>query len=512
MKNYNKILLFLSLFIVCLLNNQIFAIGNNAELKLKKLSLVLRGKQPTAEEYFQANESFESGNLNQYLNIKADEYLKSSDFAMKFTNKFSDTIRMNQTSVYFDTKMNYVKNDDISIINQNKKFENFNSAFHLLVREIFETNAPWSDILNRKSYYLMYEDANIDFELDQISFYGSLNPAITKMNESTLANLGMLEVDSSLKKDRFSSLQINFPNEDKRIAGILTTPSFLIRYPTTITNRNRARAAAIFRTFLCKDMIAAIPVSKEGDDQNKKLALVGQGFYSETDIINHIKMNDIHGSNVDCQQCHKQLDPMGNLFNLTPKKLNQKYSIGELNYINEDGDLINKTIDGIGNLGNVLLGEKDYYSCQVKHFWRWVYGDNSLMSPSQELELIQKFKDLNQKPQDFIKHLVLKNDFFNTPVYSESQLSAIGAFKTLKKCQSCHNQQTENVSVQFLNWYQIINDSAHSDRKYWINKISTQLNKDSMPPTNSRKDFSESELKNLKKWLMLGSPNFEGHK
>jgi hypothetical protein len=222
-------------------------------------------------------------------------------------------------------------------------------------------------------------------------------------------------------------------------------------------------------------------------------------------------MVEIHGQKVDCNQCHKQLDPMGSLFNQSPKKLSPIAGKGGLHYYNEDGEFIKKDVNGIGNLGEVIAGEKDYLTCQVKHFWKWIHGENSLLTPKQEVQLVETFKTLDQKPKDFIKHLVLKKEFFSPPKYTEPQLSAVGAFKTLKKCQSCHNQQSENFEIQDLNWYQMIGNKADPNRADWITRVTAELDKGKMPPKEAKKDFTDQEMDRLKKWLASGAPDFEGN-
>ncbi len=482
------------------------------ESKLKKLSFVLRGKNPSAAEYSDVAEKAKSEPVEKVLEAKLDEYLKSKDFAMKFSNKVSDTFRMDQAPLSYNFSADYAQYSGIPLSPQFGSYKYGYSAFHLLVREILETNSSWTDILSRKNYFILYRKKDSDFGLQQLLFYSGLQPKLKEYDTIPTTDLTETGIENSYSSDaeNFTGVRISFPADDKRLAGALTTPSFLARYATTGVNSNRRRAAAVFRTFLCKDMVASIPVPKEGVDENKKLALAGEGQYTETDLVNHAKMTQIHGTNVDCQHCHKQLDPLGNLFNFSPNRLNSKATAGALNYYNEDGEFVKTPVDGIGNLGSVLTAEKDYFSCQVRHFWKWIYGENSVLTPAQEIDLVKTFKAVKQKPQDFIKQLVLKKDFYTPAQYTEAQLATVSAYKTLKKCQGCHNQQIENFEVQNLDWYSLIGNKQNADRSDWVKRVKTELQKGKMPPKDGKKDFTDGEMTRLNNWLSQGAPDFEG--
>jgi len=54
------------------------------------------------------------------------------------------------------------------------------------------------------------------------------------------------------------------------------------------------------------------------------------------------------------------------------------------------------------------------------------------------------------------------------------------AFKTLKKCQGCHNQQTENFEVQDLNWFQMISNKQDPKRADWVSRVKIETDKKKM--------------------------------
>lgn len=77
-------------------------------------------------------------------------------------------------------------------------------------------------------------------------------------------------------------------------AGILTSPMFLNRYPTTSTNRNRGRARVVFDLFLDTDI----------------LAIEGVRPGNAVDITTPIPTIN----NPECSKCHSILDPVASVF------------------------------------------------------------------------------------------------------------------------------------------------------------------------------------------------------
>ena len=77
-------------------------------------------------------------------------------------------------------------------------------------------------------------------------------------------------------------------------AGILTSPMFLNRYPTTATNRNRGRARVVFDLFLDTDV----------------LAIEGVRPGNSVDITTPIPTIN----NPECSKCHSLIDPVASIF------------------------------------------------------------------------------------------------------------------------------------------------------------------------------------------------------
>ncbi len=94
--------------------------------------------------------------------------------------------------------------------------------------------------------------------------------------------------EGTLKVDHDGS-QVSYPH-----AGVLTSPMFLNRFPTTPTNRNRHRARKLLDLFLATDIlrIAERPI----------------------DPTEATKYNNPTRDNPDCIVCHKMMDPLAGAF------------------------------------------------------------------------------------------------------------------------------------------------------------------------------------------------------
>jgi hypothetical protein len=471
--------------------------------KIKKLSVTLKGTPPLAAEYQQAQKLLQEKSEAEILSLKTDEYLESVAFHEKFQNHVADLFKLQQTN-YLDKNYS-IENGGFS------KEPIYYPAFHLLVRDVLRNNKPWISLLTEKKYTLMLSNNVGNFSPDA-AFYKSINEGLFKYDY--LDSNYFSDTSPENYNSTFSVLNFNGAKDDLRLAGVLTTPSFLTRYVTTGVNKNRKRAAAIFSIFLCKDMVASIPVPKEGTDPYKKLGLIGFNQATEDQIINHVK-SDIHGSDPQCYKCHRQLDPTGAVFNFSSVFPGSTPSPAVLSYVNSEGVFVQKALRGFGDLGPALSSEEDYASCQVRHFWRWTFGENKILTPDVEKRLTKEFIKLEQKPKDFLKKLTSFPEFYNQITYTADQLSAISAFKVLKKCQSCHNENSDDVDlidIAGVNIYELMADLKYNNRTKLIKRINSQINKNKMPPQEAAKDFSESEIQSVIKWINQGAPNFQGLK
>lgn len=77
-------------------------------------------------------------------------------------------------------------------------------------------------------------------------------------------------------------------------AGVLTTPAFLNRFPTTPTNRNRHRARKVYEFFLATDILKAAD--------------------RPLDPLASTNFNNPTRDDAQCNVCHRQIDPIAGAF------------------------------------------------------------------------------------------------------------------------------------------------------------------------------------------------------
>ena len=167
------------------------------------------------------------------------------------------------------------------------------------------------------------------------------------------------------------------------LSGVLTDTAFLERYPFTPTNRNRARAKAIFSLFL------GIDIESSADRPLDKASL--------TDT-NNPTLN-----NPNCTVCHEILDPVaGGLQNWTRNNLYLPWGDNSLpqEYI-ESGiyspgdhwfrDMLKPGLQGIEiedtwntaqRLGELIASHPNFASGTVKFWWEPLFGVSLIPAPA----------------------------------------------------------------------------------------------------------------------------------
>ncbi len=240
---------------------------------LRKATLVLAGRLPTAQEEAQVRAGGESALVYTLWQVMGDD-----DFADRMVVLLNDV---------FLTDRWFVRNEGIGILDINRypsvlwwqdvETDDLSRYFVLtneaitreplmLARHILREDRPWTEILTAD--YMM---ANTWLELAY----------------------GVYEGDIPLPDDPAANEWHEMDLEDYPHAGVLTTVSFLNRYPTTSTNRNRHRSWFFYKTFLDTDIMtfANRPVDTTG-----------------TQVANPT-LND-----PNCTVCHTTMDPVAGLF------------------------------------------------------------------------------------------------------------------------------------------------------------------------------------------------------
>jgi hypothetical protein len=183
---------------------------------------------------------------------------------------------------------------------------------------------------------------------------------------------------------------IGAPVESYPHSGLLTDFGFLSRYPTTATNRNRARARWAFYHFL------GIDIEKSSQRPTDEAALADR---------NNPTMN-----NPNCTVCHALLDPVAgafqnwddfnryrgngydaldNFYKWPEDGSKSPYQFGDLWYrdMREPG-LFDKRIanneETLNSLAELIVADPAFLSASAKFWWPSVFGKPMLDSPAVE--------------------------------------------------------------------------------------------------------------------------------
>lgn len=472
---------------------------------LNKVSMALRGvPAPVAEQ--KAISQLSEAEQKSYLNTKIDEYQKSEMYSEKMTLRLTELFQLRVTP-YSSV---YLKAVPALELEGFDRYSKNNAATHLF-SELTQNNLSWDTLLTGKSYSIssfvpsMFDPVNI---IGDYSFFGKI------ADLPTTGNGDVLNVDDVAAESDLGDRRITFQENDLRIAGVLTTGKFFARYGTTGVNKNRRRAAAIFRIFLCDRMNAAIPQMAGIDDATYAMLFPGQQSVdmkmTETEIKAILNKNDsIHGNKADCKSCHYKLDPVGKVFNNSGTILSMTPSPGALVFKNSQGAIVNKPVAGISELAQKITEEPDYVSCQVQHFWNWYIGEDKELTMTKRQELTEAFEKSGRKVNTFVKAMVLRSEFAEREEPNELKDSARKAKNFLVQCQACHQNSDNYKGVDLAKW-------PLKDADYWVKNIAKSLDLDNMgknrtmPPQEGGFIPTKAELQSIRKWIELGAPDESG--
>ena len=457
---------------------------------LRKLSLHIRGIPPSKAEYNQLSEAKNNKGLDDFLIHKTKEYLSSNHHIEKMNNRLNEHFRL-RTNTYYNTTdwpilQEELENDEkgefpyITYVQSYLHRNSLNDLFRSIVRE----NLSWDQLLLKKNYQIFINKTqnNINFgSIDDKSFYYPLAKSQLPPTASGFVNL-------------------QFNADDARIAGALTTPRFFSRYPNTSVNKNRKRAAAIFRMFLCDSMNTVALDASQNEEQILKKVFPERNSI----IINASK--DRHGNDAACIKCHYKLDPMGMTFAGSNLSVSPSASRGALVFKRIDSEKIEIPVDGIGTLAQKITQQPEYVRCQTQLFWNWFVGNDVPISETDFSTLQSKFDHDKRRVNDFIEYLVSTPQFkLRSESVSENEIERKVKL-ILRRCDSCHKEE-QNIP-NFENWPI---GGSESSMKIYVDKIAKALDvfgngkSATMPPSTSSWRLSDQEKNTIQLWVQMQS-------
>lgn len=466
---------------------------------LRKLSLHIRGTKPAIEEYQELKALSGADEKAAFFKRKIDEYLSSTGHRDRMV------VRLAERFEIITPKVSRSIYDRMSQSTKRRYFYYGQERDSLteLFAKIATDNLSWDTLLAGTEYRL--------FKSNPLSSdYKFFHPVYRELPD----DLEPSDYQNGTSPSEFPGFDIKFSSDDPRIAGALTTPRFISRYNTTNTNRNRRRAAAVFRIFLCDSMAPVIPPpqDRKGDALDYAFAeeseSSAQAFDHSTVTEKQLEkammsVSDAvrHGADPKCAACHYKLDPMGKTFQSIGTVLSPYPSSGALVFKRADGTMVNRRVKGLGDLARAIVQEPDYVSCQVEWFWNEFIGNDVTLYPDRKEELIDAFEKVGRRTNDFIRILVQQPEFRERPKTSEhivySQVRPL-----LRRCDSCHNG--EGYIPSFSTKIPGQADLLEMRRRLNL----PDHDREQMPQNKSL--WRESELELLRRWLDGGARDDQG--
>ena len=525
MKNYSFILI-VSFFIFSISRADL--IPASPQTYLFKLSNTLRGYPPSRAERAELDK-VPADQRNQYFQKQIQTYMQDPNFSLILETYINELLQFKiplkkfdpTQIVFFDTSEGNIDFDE-------------SSAADYLIRDMVEQNQSWDTLLTGKSYRLQVSGSPFSRASTEIQQFQALaeqvpqeNTPAEYFNETDLHfNMGSSRTVNGIShsivdaKGQSQIFHFQFPKEDLRLAGLLTTNRFLNRYVNTSLNKNRRRAAAVFRTFLCDSMAPSIPTAtSDSQKQDFNTIFPDHSNFTETQLRVTMAPNLQHANSPDCRQCHMKLDPLGQTFAFSEFGISPIAAPGALVYYSSIRDQnIQIPVQGLGELGQVITQQPEYLRCQVEHLWNWFVGQDVPLSRERENSLTVEFDTkYGRKPKDFIASLVQTPEFKAMPEHlTADQILARKVVKLLKNCNNCHSNQTENPTMKSIDLTNLPFQVSVAFRIKLIQKIRAALDVDnqginaSMPPKESAWQLNKDQFLTLKTWLDNGAPDFDG--
>lgn len=461
--------------------------------RLRKLTIHLTGRIPTLAEQEEL-ETIPLHKREKFFREKTDQLLQSELFVQHFSNYLKELFFLSSFS-------SQIGSDPLE------------SLFEKVIRN----NLDWDQLLLSKEYEIDFTDNNMYYsnELPELSFYDfALKGPSFQVASNEIRDY--LEKNGSYPQGNYV-LRADTEEQKEALAGTITTPRFFDRYTTNKKNRNRRRAAAVFRIFLCDNMK---PVILSTDNNNKDILYSSLDATEVTSPVTDDSAEKRHGSDASCKGCHYKLDPLANTFRGSSRQLN-KATPGRLTYKKESGEMVDIPVSGLGELGEVITQQEEYLQCQVRHFWNWYIGEDIFLDKENLKKLTKIFEKSGddgsgngRRPKDFIRYLVNSKDFYTEKEFNPTEVRYSHVKNIFKRCDVCH--ENEVLAPHLSEGYPF--SANKNDNLKALQILVKALNLDEkqasavMPPRRAGWRLSQEETSIISAWLQSGAQDEKGNK
>ncbi|MEK6773809.1 MAG: DUF1588 domain-containing protein [Bdellovibrionota bacterium] len=475
-----------------------------AHARLRKLSLHIRGLSPSSEEYDNLESSISQGLGNKFFNDTLERYLKSPQHLGKMIERLEDLfgVRLNTLPAekYFHEIPSKIKDITFDI-----------NSMDLLFRKVIHENTDWNTLFTAREYQILYPSLTLYNRPSDLGFLNAIKTDLPPSSDGLLRIRDKDEFQGSPIPIERSLMPVNFVEKDIRVAGAFTTSRFMSRYNTTLLNKNRKRAAALFRILLCDNMK---PIIQDNEDISDLLAKAfPRTEQNPSPIIRSAEMK--HGTEQTCMSCHQKLDPMGQTFRTSGNVLSSEAAPGALTYPTNDNKMVHVPVSGLGELVDTVTQQQEYAQCQVRHFWNWFIGKDIPLSYSRLEDLRLEFERVKRKPSDFVTYLVQQKEFLQDVSGTFSRDVTFAQIRPImKQCASCHS----GASNSLPNFENLPFGRTKQAHKTWIERIIVALDlagsgaQAAMPPANSGWVLKKEEMQDFRNWINDGARDDNGLK
>ena len=276
--------------------NQQGVMQNSPYQRLRKDTLALAGRLPTTAEENQVNAATTEAELEAAFDTILDQVLTENAFYDRLKEIYNDLLLTNK---YRSTDA--LRNFDLSNFNNEQYFDTNNldaRGYSTSVRDQIRSNANKG--LAQAPLELVAHVVRLNRPFTEIltANYLLVNPYSAKLMDLNFSDGFEFNYQESITNhnpDTFrEAVVIDNNGRTNPHAGILTTLAFLTRYPSTKTNRNRARSRYVFKFFMDTDV--------EG--------LADRAGLDFDNIIGQVPTLE----DQQCTQCHNVIDPVAGTF------------------------------------------------------------------------------------------------------------------------------------------------------------------------------------------------------
>ena len=225
---------------------------------------------------------------------------------------------------------------------------------------------------------------------------------------------------------------------------------------------------------------------------------------------------DLHGEDPRCMACHYKLDPAGKTHALNGMRLHPFPSPGRLVFHEDNGKEVNVPVSGLKEFVQAAIQTKRYEDCQVDWFWENFIGKDIPLRGKKRTVVTQKFNEMDRKINDFVKYLVMSEDFSALSENDINKRNYHRAMGLLQSCDRCHdfNRDIGFVDMPNISYNFPIGGTIEKHQK-WMGKIEKRMNlpnsdEDQMPANKPVWDAKDIEF--LKSWIKDGARDEDGNK